>query len=66
MEADMANDLLRGVKQIAKFIDDDERSTFHKLSKGHLPGGKEGNQWVASKQRLREHYAHLTAGKNGG
>jgi hypothetical protein len=54
------------VKQIAKFINDDERSTFHKLSKGHLPGGKEGKQWIASKRRLREHYAQLTAGKWAG
>jgi hypothetical protein len=66
MEIDVSGDLLRGVKQIAKFINDDERSTFHKLSKGHLPGGKEGKQWIASKRRLREHYAQLTAGKWAG
>jgi hypothetical protein len=63
MEAEIADDLLRGVKQISRFINEDERSTFHKLSRGTLPGGKEGAQWVASKRVLREHYAKITGAK---
>lgn len=62
----IADDLLRGVKQISEFIAEDERSTFHKLSRGVLPAGKEGKQWVASKEVLRKHYARLTAGKCAG
>jgi hypothetical protein len=63
MEAEIGTDLLRGVKQISRFINENERATFHKLSTGKLPGGKEGSQWIASKAVLREHYSKLTAGK---
>lgn len=63
MQDEIADDLLRGVKSISKFIDEDERSTYHKLQSGILPGGKEGAQWVASKRVLREHYANLTRAK---
>jgi len=62
MQDEIGGDLLRGVKQIAHFINDDERSTNHKLATGKLPGGKEGWQWIASKRVLREHYARLTGG----
>jgi hypothetical protein len=60
MGTEIADDLLRGVKNIADFIGDDERSTNHKLATGKLPGGKEGSQWIASKTVLRDHYAKLT------
>lgn len=60
MESEIANDLLRGVKRISQFINEDERATFHKLATGKIPGGKEGSQWVASKKVLSEHYAKLT------
>ena len=63
METEIATDLLRGVKQISQFINETERATFHKLSTGNLPGGKEGNQWIASKAVLRGHYSRITAGK---
>jgi hypothetical protein len=61
MESDaLGSDLLRGVKAIADFINEEERSTYHKLSTGQLPGGKEGVQWIASKAVLRKHYAKIT------
>ena len=60
METEIADDLLRGVRKIADFIGDDERSTNHKLATGKLPGGKEGSQWIASKTVLRDHYAKIT------
>jgi hypothetical protein len=63
MDIEIGDDLLRGVKQISKFINEDERSTFHKLSRGTLPGGKEGSQWIASKRVLRDHYAKITGAK---
>jgi hypothetical protein len=63
MELELADDILRGVKRISAFINEDTRSTYHKLSTGSLPGGKEGNQWIASKSALREHYARITSGK---
>jgi hypothetical protein len=60
---EIADDLLRGVKRIAQFINDDERSTNHKLVTGKVPGGKEGSQWIASKTVLRDHYAKITGFK---
>ncbi|MGY4570553.1 hypothetical protein ACVWY5_003623 [Bradyrhizobium sp. USDA 3256] len=60
---EIADDLLRGVKRISAFINEDERATYHKLSTGKLPGGKEGNQWIASKSVLRDHYASITRGR---
>jgi hypothetical protein len=66
MNSDIAGDILRGVRKIAEFTGDDERATHHKLANGKLPGGKEGNQWVASKQVLKEHYARLTRAKEAG
>lgn len=63
MEAEIADDLLRGVKRISQFINESERATFHKLWSGKLPGGKEGNQWIASKRVLRDHYARITSGR---
>jgi hypothetical protein len=60
MDAGIADDILRGVKDIAAFIGDDEKATNHKLATGKLPAGKEGKQWIASKSVLREHYAKLT------
>jgi hypothetical protein len=59
----LADDLLRGAKSIARFLNQDPRATYHLLSRGLLPAGKEGAVWVASKARLREHYAYLTAGR---
>jgi hypothetical protein len=63
MDAEIADDILRGVKNIANFINEDARATNHKLATGALPGGKEGNQWIASKSVLRNHYKNITAGK---
>jgi hypothetical protein len=60
MSVGIADDILRGVKNIADFIGDDERSTNHKLATGKLPGGKEGQQWIASKTVLLDHYEKIT------
>jgi hypothetical protein len=63
MSSEIAGDILRGVRKIAQFIEEDERATYYKLSTGKLPGGKEGNQWVASKGVLRAHYERITKDK---
>lgn len=60
MDAEIGHDLLRGVKQIADFINEEKRKTNHKLATGKIPAGKEGNQWIASKNVLRDYYAKLT------
>jgi hypothetical protein len=63
MNSEIAGDILRGVRQIAQFINEDPRATYYKLATGKLPGGKEGNQWIASKSVLREHYTRITKDK---
>ncbi|UGY15573.1 hypothetical protein HAP48_0044865 [Bradyrhizobium septentrionale] len=62
-DLDLAGDILRGIKAIAQFINEDERATGYKLTTGQLPGGKDGREWVASKRVIRDHYARLTGGK---
>jgi hypothetical protein len=63
MSVKIADDILRGVKNIADFIGEDSVATNHKLAKGHLPAGKEGSQWIASKTVLLDHYARITGFK---
>lgn len=58
----LAEDKLRGVPAIARFIGEDERRTYYLLERGLLPAGKQGSQWIASKRRLRQHHEDLTAG----
>lgn len=60
---EIGDDLLRGVKQIADFINEEPRKANHKLATGKIPAGKEGNQWGASKTILRDHYTKLTSGR---
>lgn len=63
-EENLADDLLRGVPAIARFIGQPERITFYQAEKGHIPVGKVGGNWVASKSRLREFFAAVTAGNS--
>jgi hypothetical protein len=44
-----ADDLLRGVGAIGRFIGSDERATYYKLSKGYISGQKEGGEWISTK-----------------
>jgi hypothetical protein len=58
----LADDLLRGVKSISVFINENPRRTFYLLENKLIPAGKQGNSWVASRRALRDHYTRLTAG----
>ena len=50
-------DLVWGAKQIAKEIKRDTRQTFYLLEKGHISTAKKvGDQWVAERGKLREHF----------
>jgi hypothetical protein len=62
MKDSLKDDRLNGVKAIAEFTGNDLRRTYHLLATGMLPAGKEGNLWIASKRRLREHYTKITSG----
>jgi hypothetical protein len=59
----VADDLLWGVDAIAKEIGQPVRQVYRKLEQGQLPAGKSGSIWIASRQRLREHFHKLTAGQ---
>jgi len=59
----LADDVLRGVKTIARFTGEPERRALYLLESGQLPGGKLGRNWIASKAALRAHYARLTSGQ---
>jgi hypothetical protein len=60
MEPKVADDLLWGVKAIAKEIGQNERMTYWRLENGQLPAGKTGNVYVASRQALRKFFQELT------
>ncbi len=59
----VASDKLEGVAAIANEIGSTPRRTHYLLEKRMIPAGKIGGIWIASKQRLREHYAKLTSGQ---
>ena len=63
MDSKIADDLLRGVKAIAREVGLTERQAYYQLERKRLPAGKDGEVWVASRQRLREHYQKITAGE---
>jgi hypothetical protein len=62
VDYDIADDKLRGVAAIAKFIGESQRRTQYLCERKMIPVGKEGVIYVASKQVLRAHYLRLTSG----
>jgi hypothetical protein len=62
-ENSLADDILRGVPAIAEFIGEEVRAVYHLCARGYIPCGKQGDRWIASKTRLRQHYEELTSGE---
>jgi hypothetical protein len=62
MSEELGSDILRGIIEISQFTGENQRRTTHLLENRLIPAGKIGNSWYASKTRLREHYARITAG----
>lgn len=58
----VADDKLRGVRQIARFIGEPERVTYYLLENSIIPAGKLGRSWVASKEVLRAHFRRIAVG----
>lgn len=56
---DLADDLLGGAKEIAKFTGESPRRTYYLLETRKLPGFKLGEKWYARKSRLIAHYEAL-------
>ena len=58
----LASDLIWGARAIATECGLTLRQAQHQLDRKLLPAGKQGRTWVASKQRLRQHFETVTAG----
>jgi hypothetical protein len=58
----LSDDLLRGVKAIARFIGESERRTYYLCERAYLPCGRVGSTLVASKRALRAHFQKITSG----
>jgi hypothetical protein len=56
----LGTDKLRGVPQIARFLGEPAKAVYYMLEVGHLPAGKVGRVWWASKSVLRAHYERIT------
>ena len=52
-EADLADDLLEGAKQIAAYLGKDERQVYYLLERGIIRGWKWGIIWHARRSTLR-------------
>ena len=61
-DTSLADDLLRGIQEIAEFIDESEQRTSALCAQRLIPAGRLGYMWIASKRRLRQHYAEITSG----
>jgi hypothetical protein len=53
----LADDLLYGGAAIGAFVGIKAGAAFYALQRGHIPAVKRGAVWVASKARLRAHFA---------
>ena len=60
---DVGNDRLRGISQIAQFLNEPERRVAYLIGRGIIPVGREGTHIVASKARLRAYHRELTQGE---
>jgi len=58
----LGTDLLMGASAIAGFIGQSRRRTYYVLGTSLIPAGREGQTWIGSKAKLREHYNKVTAG----
>jgi hypothetical protein len=60
---ELSDDLIWGAEAIAEALNRRVRPVYYQLEKGLIPAGKVGDQWVASRRALQEHFAKITAGK---
>lgn len=58
---DLAPDLLKGIRQIAGFLDESERRTHYMLEQNQLPAYRIGHRWYARKSTLIKRIEQLEA-----
>jgi len=63
MAAKLADDLLDGADEIARFTGWSKRRVFYLLEKGQLPAFKVGNKWCARRSALVQHIERLERGE---
>ena len=56
-KSDEPLDVLRGAKEIGRFIGKKPGATNYALNRGRIPADREGAVFVSTKTRLREHYS---------
>jgi hypothetical protein len=61
-ESRLRDDLIWGVEGISEEIGKSQRQVFHMISIGAIPAAKVGGRIVASRSRLRQHFAALLDG----
>jgi hypothetical protein len=61
-ESKVADDKLEGTAAIAAELGVSPRRAHYLLERSLIPAGKIGGRWIASKRRLREHFAAVAAG----
>jgi hypothetical protein len=60
-DENFADDILRGIPRIARFLGETERRTYYIAETGQIPAFKQGKLWLARKSTLRRHYERLEA-----
>jgi hypothetical protein len=60
-DEDLADDLLRGILKISRFLGEPERRGYYLAETGQIPAFKVGKIWMARKSGLRRFYAELEA-----
>lgn len=66
---EQSRDVICGARAITSFLNDEilavpfsENQIFHLAEAGQIPCGRLGGKLIASKQKLREHFARLVSG----
>jgi excisionase family DNA binding protein len=60
-DSDLANDMLDGIQEIAKFLGTPLRRTYDWAERGKIPAFKIDRKWQARKSTLRRHIERLEA-----
>jgi hypothetical protein len=55
-------DTVRGAQQIGDFLGVTRKEAYLLLENKHIPAGKRGANWIASKAKLTAHYLSTTEG----
>jgi excisionase family DNA binding protein len=63
MAVKLADDLLDGADEIARFTGWSKRRVFYLLEQKQLPAFKVGNKWCARRSTLTEHIQKLERGE---